>query len=109
LYNTKYIPNSGDLYLVIGSISFNADLKLSNSTWELTAPDNRKYYAWQAFPLPTDPQNASIPMSLALVLNERVWKIRGGPTIAIAKSDCSDGKLFADLDAAFRHTNSSRC
>jgi hypothetical protein len=70
LYSTKYIPNSGDLYLVIDSISFNIKVEMNNSTWELASPDNNTDYTWQALPLPTNPHNTSIPMTLSLMLNE---------------------------------------
>jgi hypothetical protein len=75
LYSTKYVPNSGDLYLVIDSISFNINLEMNKSTWELTPPDNNTDYIWQALPLPTNPQNTSIPMTLNLMLNEPSSKI----------------------------------
>jgi hypothetical protein len=69
LYGTKYIPNSGDLYLVIDSISFNINVGINNSTWELLPPDNNTDYKWQALPFPTNSRNTSIPMTLSLMLN----------------------------------------
>lgn len=70
LYDTQYIPNSGDLYLVLDAISFDVSVNLSNSTWELTFPDNSTDYIWQALPYSTDQQNMSIPMTLGVTLNE---------------------------------------
>ena len=67
MYRTKYISNSGDLYLVIDSVFFNINVKINDSTWELTTPNTN--YAWRALSLPTNSQNTSIPMTLDLMLN----------------------------------------
>ncbi|RDW74212.1 hypothetical protein BP5796_07654 [Coleophoma crateriformis] len=70
LYSTKYVPNSSNLYLVIDSISFEISIDMSNNTWDLVSPDTNTDYSWQALPLPINPQNTSISMSLGLALNE---------------------------------------
>jgi hypothetical protein len=40
-YDTKYVPDAGDLYLVVDAVSFDVSFALTNNqlTWRLTVPD----------------------------------------------------------------------
>jgi hypothetical protein len=72
LYKTKYIPNSGDLFLVLDAISFNISVEMNSSTWKYTPPNGETVYTiskWQELTLPKNPMNTSISFTMTLLLN----------------------------------------
>jgi hypothetical protein len=52
LYDTKYVPDAGDLYLVAQNVSFDVGLNISSLRWELNLPDTSTSYPWKALPWP---------------------------------------------------------
>jgi len=71
LYKTEYVPNSGDLFLVLDAVSFDIKLEVNSSTWIFTEPENRTSLdsystsTWQAVLM-----NTSMPFTTTLLLNE---------------------------------------
>lgn len=68
LYNTKYVPNAGDLYLVTDQISFSLNFNQNYTSWHLVAADADTNDEWTAIDWPFS--------SLAVNMNATV----SGPT-----------------------------